>query len=98
LGIEEEAVLRIEDEVVLRIEVATSSEGENAASEEEATLEKDKRRLVVGRRVPLPPLLVPDDSVLEISAVFAKTEAREVPAGEELEVTLGSGVKDTVEL
>jgi hypothetical protein len=91
-------VLKIEDEVVLRIEVATLSGEEIAASEEEATPKEDVSPLVVGRRVPLSPLLVPDDSVLEISAVLVKTEAREVPAGEELEVTLGSGVKDAVEL
>ena len=96
---EDEAVLRIGDEVVLRIEVAILPGVENAASEEEATLEEDVSPLGVDRRVPLPPSLVPDDSVLKGSTVFVKTEAREVPAREELGVTLGSvEVRDAVKI
>lgn len=68
----------------------------NAVSEGGTFLEEDKSSLVVVRKVPLAPSLVPYDSVLENCPVFVPEEARRL-AGRELGVTDANIVVDVAD-
>lgn len=76
----------------LKVEVAALLVEANAVSEGGTFLVEDTGPLVVVRKVSLPPLLVPYDSVLESCPEFVREEARRLAGREELGATDGNVV------